>query len=287
MATYAIGDLQGCLDALRQLLECIAFDPSQDQLWFVGDLVNRGPQSLETLRFVRDLGACAVTVLGNHDLHLLAIHAGVHRVRPKDTVQSILQAPDREALMHWLQQRPLLHHDPALDWVMIHAGLPPQWDLATAKAAAQEFCTTLQGPQQRLLLERMYGDSPRRWHSRLSYWQRLRFTSNCLTRLRYCTRSGHLDMHHKGPPGTQPTRLVPWFAAPQRAHHNLRIVFGHWSTLGYYQDAGARLIGLDTGCVWGGKLTAVRLDGPAPQRIQINCPAQQTPGKAAATTPSR
>ncbi|ACL73803.1 symmetrical bis(5'-nucleosyl)-tetraphosphatase [Thioalkalivibrio sulfidiphilus] len=269
MSIYAVGDLQGCLTPLKRLLEQVRFDPAADQLWLVGDLVNRGPESLEALRFVRDLGDAAITVLGNHDLHLLAIHQGVHKVRRKDTVQPILDAPDRAELMDWLRHRPLLHHDPRIQWTLLHAGLPPQWDLAMARACASEVETVLRGPDHPTLLERMYGDEPDQWSESLQGWARLRFITNCFTRLRYCTADGSVDMAYKGAPGGQLPHLMPWFAVPGRRSVGTRIVFGHWSTLGLYQ--GDDVLCLDTGCVWGQRMTLARLDSSALETMHTRC----------------
>ncbi|OOG24772.1 bis(5'-nucleosyl)-tetraphosphatase (symmetrical) [Thioalkalivibrio denitrificans] len=269
MPVYAVGDLQGCLDPLKRLMERVRFDPAADRLWLVGDLVNRGLQSLETLRFVRDLGDVAITVLGNHDLHLLAIHNGVHKVRRRDTVEPILNAPDRDALMDWLRHRPLMHHDPQLHWTMVHAGLPPQWDLETARGCASEVEAVLRGEEHRLFLERMYGDEPDLWSPALEGWERLRFITNCFTRLRYCTADGHVDMEYKGAPGGQLPHLMPWYAVPGRKSAGQRIVFGHWSTLGLYE--GDDVLALDTGCVWGQTLTLARLDAEDPETVQVRC----------------
>jgi bis(5'-nucleosyl)-tetraphosphatase (symmetrical) len=269
MPVYAVGDLQGCLDPLKRLLDTVRFDPAADRLWLVGDLVNRGPQSLEALRFVRELGDAAVTVLGNHDLHLLAIHNGVHRVRRRDTVQTVMDAPDRDLLMDWLRTRPLMHRDAHLGWTMVHAGLPPQWDLDTASACAAEVEGVLRSPDHGLFLERMYGDEPNLWSPALEGWDRLRFITNCFTRLRYCTADGHVDMEYKGAPGGQLPHLMPWFAVPGRRSQGRCIVFGHWSTLGLYR--GDHVLSLDTGCVWGQHLTLARLDSADPETIQVRC----------------
>jgi len=270
MSIYAVGDLQGCLTPLQRLLDQVHFDPATDRLWLVGDLVNRGPESLESLRFVRGLGEAAITVLGNHDLHLLAIHQGVHRVRRKDTVQPILDAPDRDALMHWLRHRPLMHHDPHIQWTLLHAGLPPQWDLETARGCAAEVESVLRGADYPLLLERMYGDEPDQWSESLQGWERLRFITNCFTRLRYCSADGHVDMEYKGAPGGQLPHLLPWFAVPGRKSAGQRIVFGHWSTLGLYR--GDDVLCLDTGCVWGQRMTLARLDSNPLETVQTKCP---------------
>lgn len=275
MAIYVIGDVQGCYDELQQLLERIAFDQTTDRLWFTGDLVNRGPKSLEVLRFVRSLGDRAISVLGNHDLHLLAVAAETERARTKDTLGSILRATDREELIDWLRTRPLLHHDEALSYTIIHAGLPPQWDLGKARACAAEVEAVLQGPQVRNLLANMYGDQPVQWNDTLVGWDRLRFIINCFTRLRYCGPNGQLILKEKGPPGSQPSQCTPWFRVPGRATAGARIVFGHWSTLGYVNDDG--ILAMDTGCLWGGWLTAQRLDA-AERPWSIKCPGARKPG---------
>lgn len=275
MAVYAIGDLHGCLDELRRLLERLSFDPVHDRLWFTGDLVNRGPHSLECLRFVRGLGERAVTVLGNHDLHLLARTVGAaDDRRGRDTLDAVLAAPDRGELLEWLRRRPLLHHDPALGYTLIHAGLPPQWDLVSARTCAAEVEQALQGPRFTELMLHLYGNRPNRWSPNLAGWDRLRFSINCFTRLRYCSDDGRLALGEKGPPGTQPAPFRPWFSVPGRASAGLRLIFGHWSTLGPRSEPG--VFPMDTGCVWGGRLTALRLDGE-PHRTHVPCPTACTP----------
>ncbi len=277
MAIFAIGDIQGCYDDLRRLLERLDFNPAEDQLWFTGDLVNRGPKSLETLRFVKSLGERAVCVLGNHDLHLLALAAGVHRHKPADTLDPILAAPDRDELLHWLRQRPLLHHDATLGYTLIHAGLPPQWDLAIATACARELEAALRAADYPEFFTQMYGDQPRRWSAELSGMGRLRFIVNCFTRLRYCSPEGELDLACKGAPGTQPAGFMPWFEVPGRASAGLYILFGHWSTLG--EIKGQNIYPLDTGCVWGGRLSALRLDGDdSGGWYCVDCSGAQQPG---------
>lgn len=266
MAVYAIGDIQGCYDELMRLLELIRFDPATDRLWFTGDLVNRGPASLLTLRFVRDLGERAITVLGNHDLHLLAVAKGAP-VHHSDTLDDILAAPDRDELLDWLRQQPLLHYDRVLNHTLIHAGLPPQWDLATAQRCAAEVEAVLRGDDYREFFHHMYGDEPEAWDEELGGWGRLRFITNCFTRLRYCTRNGRLCLEVKGAPGTQPPDCLPWFEVAERASASLSIVFGHWSTLGLYRGQG--VTALDTGCLWGGQLTALRLDIDEALRLDV------------------
>lgn len=262
MAVYAIGDVQGCFNELQALLAELPFRPHHDQLWFAGDLVNRGPRSLDVLRFVRDLGDQAIAVLGNHDLHLLAVAAGKRRARRKDTIDDILQAPDRDQLLTWLRTRPLLHHDAELGFTVIHAGLPPQWDVATAKRCAREVEAALRNPDYVSLLEQMFGDRPDRWSEQLTGFARLRFIVNCLTRLRYCDRDGVLSLAENGPPGTQDPSLMPWFEVPSRQSRGERIIFGHWATLQLQQPLDPRhgVYHLETGCAWGGHLTAMRLD---------------------------
>ncbi len=264
MATYAIGDIQGCCDEFAALLDQLRFDPARDRLWITGDLVNRGPRSLEVLRRVKALGSTAITVLGNHDLHLLAAAlAPGEPLKPGDTLGEIFEAPDRDELLTWLRSLPMLHHDAALGYTMIHAGLPPQWDLATAQSCAAELEHALRNEARSLeLFTHMYGDRPDRWSADLRGLERLRFITNCLTRLRFCRADGSLELKFKGEVETAPAGVVPWFRAPQRRSRDLRIVCGHWSALGYYDGDG--VLSIDTGCVWGGKLCAVRLDRPAP-----------------------
>jgi bis(5'-nucleosyl)-tetraphosphatase (symmetrical) len=277
MSIYAIGDVQGCYRELARLLDQIRFDPGSDQLWFVGDLVNRGPDSLSVLRFVRDLGERAITVLGNHDLHLLALAAGNSKHAGKSTLDAILTAPDRDALIDWLRQRPLLHHDPELGFTMIHAGLPPQWTLAEAMRHARELEEVLRSPGSRHYLFEMYGNKPRRWRPDLSGMERLRFITNALTRLRYCTRDGSLALGEKGQIGSQSKDLVPWFRMPERRTRADRIIFGHWSTVGYLAEH--NVWGLDSGCLWGGALTAIRLDpSGSVTPLQIDCAGYLQPG---------
>ncbi|MET0656784.1 MAG: symmetrical bis(5'-nucleosyl)-tetraphosphatase, partial [Steroidobacteraceae bacterium] len=266
----AVGDLQGCLDEFEQLLEQIEFDPARDQLWLVGDLVNRGSQSLGCLRRVRDLGDAAITVLGNHDLHLLALASTPREKRKsKDTLDGILTAPDRDELMEWLAHRPLLHYDGRLDTILVHAGLAPEWDLATAQALAAELERSLRDSQgRRALFEHMYGDTPARWSPKLAGFDRLRFITNCLTRMRMIAPNGAVELQHKGPPADAEPHLTPWFRVPHRRTRRHRVVFGHWSALGLY--AADNVICVDTGCVWGNTLSAVRLDQPAAP-VQVPC----------------
>jgi bis(5'-nucleosyl)-tetraphosphatase (symmetrical) len=269
MAIYAIGDIQGCFDELLELLATLRFDRQHDRLWFVGDLVNRGPKSLETLRFVRELGPAATTVLGNHDLHLLA---AAHGIRPDniddDTLQPILAAPDRDELIDWVRRLPLLHYDGNLGYLMVHAGLPPQWDLELAQRCAGEVESVLRGDRLEAFLSRMYGNKPRQWSGELEGWDRLRFIVNCITRMRFCDRNGRLELKSSGPPGSQPEGYYPWYEIPGRASEGMNIIFGHWSTLRAPDIPG--VYPTDSGCLWGGQLTALRID-TRPERIDLPC----------------
>jgi bis(5'-nucleosyl)-tetraphosphatase (symmetrical) len=269
MAVYAIGDVQGCYDELARLLDTLKVDPAADELWFVGDLVNRGPKSLEALRLVRSLGRAAIVVLGNHDLHLLSFGlAGSSRI-PDEHLLPVLDAPDCAELLDWLRARPLAHYRPDLNTLMVHAGVAPEWDPLQTVKLAREVEQLLRGRRCAGFLAQMYGNEPDRWSPQLSGIARQRFILNCLTRIRYCYPDGRLDFDENGPPGTQAGNLVPWFDLPGRAAASVRIVFGHWSSLGFLQRA--NLLGLDTGCVWGRTLTAVRLDGPA-RVFNVSCP---------------
>lgn len=265
MTVYAIGDIQGCYDELLKLLDHIAFNEHNDQLWLVGDLVNRGPKSLETLRFVKSLGDAAVTVLGNHDLHLLAAACSVPSSNKKEALKQVLAASDRDELIDWLRHRPLFHHEDS--FCMVHAGIPPQWDFKQTKKMAETVQNVLQSDNYRILLKAMYGDKPDIWSPMLRGMSRLRFVINCFTRMRYCDAEGRLDLEFNGPPGSQPKHLMPWFAVPNRKKFEKAIVFGHWSSLGYYQ--GNNCYGIDTGCLWGGQLTALKL-GQQVERFSID-----------------
>ena len=275
MALYAIGDIQGCDRELARLLESLNFSKDRDHVWFVGDLVNRGPDSLGVLRRIRALGAAATVVLGNHDLHLLAVVLGGARTRSGDTLEAVLQARDRGALVDWLITRPVLHWDSERHLALIHAGLPPQWDLSTAQGCARELERALR-TQPELLFASMYGDKPDLWDASLQGPDRLRFIANSFTRLRYVDAEGRLVLRAKGSPKkAAAAALVPWFAASNALWHGSRVVFGHWSTLGFHQDA--NVIGLDTGCVWGGHLTALRLDTADARPICVPCVAAADP----------
>jgi bis(5'-nucleosyl)-tetraphosphatase (symmetrical) len=252
---YAIGDVQGCERELRALLKQIGFSSDRDQLWLVGDLVNRGPRSLEVLRLVHSLGDNAVVVLGNHDLHLLAIAHKCARHRKSDTLAEVLEAPDRDVLVEWLMNRPLAHAQG--NDLMVHAGLVPQWDVAQTLELGAAVSRALRR-DPRGLFEHMYGDEPDRWDEKLAGMERLRFTINVLTRLRVCTSDGRVDLDMKGPPPPPSAPLQPWFDHPKRRSRDARVVFGHWSALGFVRRAG--VVGLDSGCAWGGTLTAYDLD---------------------------
>ncbi len=277
MSTYAIGDVQGCYDELRALLKKIRFNAKKDRLWFTGDLVSRGPKSLETLRFVKQLGKAAVVTLGNHDLHLLAFHTHARaQRRPDPTLAEVLAAPDCGQLMDWLRRRPLLHHDAALDFTLVHAGLPPQWTLTQARRCAREVEEVLRGPHYRSLLAQMYGNEPTRWSLTLKGGKRMRFIINGLTRMRYCRADGALALDCKGPPGSQPVDCLPWFAVPGRRSTGRRIIFGHWSALGLMRWPRHGVYGVDSGCVWGGALTALRLEDL--KAFSLPCSAHQSAG---------
>jgi bis(5'-nucleosyl)-tetraphosphatase (symmetrical) len=276
MAVYAIGDLQGCYDEFRALLDQLGFEPARDRLWLTGDLVNRGPASLATLRHVQSLGRAVSVVLGNHDLHLLAAALEPQCLRRSDTLDDVLRAPDREELLAWLRRLPLVHDDAVLGWSMVHAGLPPEWDIATAAARAAEVSAALVA-EPREFFAAMYGDRPDRWSADLAGSDRLRFTVNCLTRLRILSADGRLLLSYKGPLEGAPAGSRPWFQVPGRRSAGARIVFGHWSALGYWDADG--VVSLDTGCVWGGALTAVRLDATAPP-VQVACRGARASGAA-------
>lgn len=267
MAVYVIGDIQGCFESLQRLLKKIEFDPSRDKVWFTGDLVNRGPKSLEVLRFIKSLDNSATTVLGNHDLHLLATSQKIGKPKNKDTLQEILDAPDKIELLEWLRHQPLFHYED--NFGLFHAGLPPQWDLKMTKALASEAEEVLRGNKFDGFLKQMYGNMPDKWSNSLKGWDRIRFIVNCFTRLRYCDAKGRLALEEKGPPGSQSGAFTPWFQVPTRKTINTTLIFGHWSTLGFMDDYNC--FGIDTGCLWGGGLTALRISGKT-KKISINCP---------------
>jgi len=268
MAHYAIGDVQGCYDPLRRLLDKLKFDPCDDQLWFAGDLINRGPQSLETLRFIISLGDSARSVLGNHECHFLAIAHGHKPPHRADTFNEILAADDASTLIQWVRSQPFFHEDKELGYSMLHAGLPPQWSLDDARQYARELEAVIRGDQMNDFLANMYGNKPDQWEPNLSGHQRMRFIINCFTRMRFCDASGRLDLSQKGAVGEQPSHLVPWFEVPNRRTINDQILFGHWSTLGLHQENNTTC--LDSGCLWGGQLSAIKL-GKTEQFISTDC----------------
>ena len=276
MATYAIGDLQGCCDAFERLLQRIDFSPSRDRLYLLGDLVNRGPSTLATLRKVQALGDAATALLGNHDLHLLAVAHGTRQPSKGDTLADVLEAPDRPALIDWLRHQRMAVH--AHGWLMVHAGVAPQWDLATTLSLAREVETRLQAPDLADFLAEMYGNEPARWDDRLEGTARLRFAVNALSRIRFCTADGTLDLHSKDGAAEPPAGLYRWFEAPGRRTAGVPIAFGHWSTLGLVDRAD--LLALDTGCVWGGQLTAMRVSdhGERQGLAQVACEQARRPG---------
>ena len=263
MATYAVGDIQGCGAEFRQLLEQMRFDPAQDKLWLVGDLVNRGPDSLEVLRFVRSLGDAAITVLGNHDLHLLAVAEGVAELHHTDTLDEILNAPDRDELLAWLRGQRLLYNEG--DYVLVHAGLVPQWSVEQAANLAREVEAALRGPDYATFLQRMYGNAPHTWDDELTGYKRLRVIVNAFTRMRICTPGGEMEFRFKGELPDIPEGYLPWYEVPKRKSRKATVIFGHWSALGLE----SKVIALDTGCLWGGPMSAIRLEDR--ELFQVEC----------------
>lgn len=272
MATYAIGDLQGCYSELEQLLETIDFDPAFDQVWFVGDLVNRGPQSLATIQFIRSLGDAAKCVLGNHDIHLIACYCGIQQCKAKSSLNQILQNNDAQDIIDWLRQQPLLYIDQKLPWVMVHAGFLPQWNLTTAKDCAQQVEIQLRSDNYSEFLQLAYGNHPNHWHPELNDNDRWRVILNAFTRLRLCNQQGEMDFEFKGPLQEKPEHLHAWFNV-KRESEDTKIIFGHWSALGLINQD--NLLALDTGCLWGNQLTAARIDIDPVKIYQIECIAKQ------------
>ncbi len=275
MATYAIGDIQGCYDSLQRLLDLCAFDPATDRLWLVGDLVNRGPQSLETLRLIKSLGPAALTVLGNHDLYLLMVAEGGAKFRGKDdTIQPILDAPDCAELLGWLRRQPLCHTE--AEYCLVHAGLLPQWTAARARELAREVEAQLQGPKYRKFILKLWGSEPAGWSDDLTGWPRLRVIVNAMTRMRFCTPKGIMEFKAKGELTKAPAGHLPWFELPSRKSSDSVLVTGHWSALGL--KITPNLLALDSGCLWGGHLTALRLED---RRVfQVDCsPTEARPPK--------
>lgn len=267
MATYAIGDIQGCFASFEALLERCAFDPAHDRLWLVGDLVNRGPRSLETLRFVRNLGSAAITVLGNHDLYLLMLAEGFGKRSKSDTLDRILNAPDRDELLDWLRQQPLCHLEGG--FCLVHAGLLPQWSTAEARLLATEVEQALRAPNYREFMAKMWGSEPASWSADLQGWPRLRVIVNAMTRMRFCSPDGVMEFHSKGELNDAPAGYLPWFQVPGRRSADAVLVTGHWSALGLKIEP--NLLALDSGCLWGRHLSAVRLEDRAV--FQVDCSA--------------
>ncbi len=278
MATYAIGDVQGCYDELKALLVQISFNTDRDQLWFCGDLVNRGPKSLETLRFIKSLESNAVSVLGNHDLHLLATAFNHKKSNRKDTFDELLQAEDSLQLLNWLRQQLMVHHDRENNITMLHAGIHPNWSISETLELAGEVEHILQSDQHVDFYKHMYGDKPSQWDSALSSWSRYRYITNTLTRLRYCDKQGEAALNAKGAPGSQAENLYPWYEVPGRVSQHDTIIFGHWSTLPHAGiDSINNTYAIDSGCLWGGALTAMRIDVKPFEYFQFNCPGAQKP----------
>jgi bis(5'-nucleosyl)-tetraphosphatase (symmetrical) len=278
MAVYAIGDIQGCYDELRELLTHIKFKSDRDQLWFCGDIVNRGPKSLKTLRFIRSLEDNANTVLGNHDLHLLATAYDHRKPGRKDTLDKILLAKDSEQLLDWLRHRPLVIHDEKKDVTLFHAGIHPAWNIKKTLKLANEVEQILQSDRHIYFYKNMYGDKPASWNDSLSGWPRYRFITNILTRLRYCDIHGRPALNAKGAPGSQAKHLMPWYEVPNRKTRNDTLIFGHWSTLPH---AGRKPVNntyaIDSGCLWGGYLTAMKVGKNKVKYTRMNCPGAQKP----------
>jgi bis(5'-nucleosyl)-tetraphosphatase (symmetrical) len=278
MAIYAIGDVQGCYDELQELLTHINFKSDRDQLWFCGDIVNRGPKSLKTLRFIRSLEENATTVLGNHDLHLLATAYDHKRPGKKDTFDKIFQAKDSEVLLDWLRHRPLIFHNEENDVTLLHAGIHPDWSINKAQQLANEVEQILRSDEHINFYKNMYGDKPTNWNNSLSGWPRYRFITNIFTRLRYCDAHGRPALNAKGAPGSQARHLMPWYEVPDRKSKNDTLIFGHWSTLPH---AGRKAINntyaIDSGCLWGGYLTAMRIGKEKFKYTRMHCPVAQKP----------
>jgi len=270
MATYAIGDIQGCYDDLLRLLEKIKFDSVTDTLWFCGDIINRGPKSLETIRYIKELGNNAVTILGNHDLHFLAVAYVTDKPSRHDTFSDILKAPDREELVNWLRSQKLFHYDTELNISMVHAGIPPDWTVQDSIGYSAEMESVLQQNNPFDFFKHMYGNQPHEWNDTLTGWDRYRYITNVFTRMRFCDLAGRPDFKYKNDIGTQPEHLTPWFMHDNRLTKNDEIIFGHWSTLTNIKTE--NIYALDTGCLWGGQLTALKIEADDRQLIQVECP---------------
>lgn len=259
MATYAVGDIQGCLKPLQALLTHINFKPKKDTLWVAGDMINRGPESLKTLRFLYHLRDSLQIVLGNHDLHLLAIAAGYRKSSPSDTLDHILNAPDRDCLLEWIRKQPLVHHDPKLQYTMVHAGIPPQWSIKKALQYSREVETVLQSKDITSFLKNMYGNEPDIWSKELKGAERLRVITNYFTRMRFCDSFGRLELNSKTGINNAPLGFLPWYSHYNRKTYNDKIIFGHWAAIEGNADH-PNVFAIDTGCVWGGELTMIRLE---------------------------
>jgi len=271
MAIYAIGDIQGCYSELQKILEKVSFDSTHDKLWFVGDLVNRGPDSLQVLRFVKSLGDSAVTVLGNHDLHLLAVAAGKAELHRSDTLNEVLNAPDRKELLEWLRQQRLLHAEDG--YVLVHAGLLPQWSVKQAVSLAHEVEQVLRGEDYATFFEHMYGNTPHNWNADLTGYKRLRVITNAFTRMRICKPQGDMEFKFKGEVENIPSGYLPWFDLPKRKSNAATVIFGHWSALGLKLTP--NIIALDTGCLWGGPMTAIRLEDRKIYQVICDTPVEK------------
>jgi bis(5'-nucleosyl)-tetraphosphatase (symmetrical) len=269
MAVYAIGDIQGCYKSLRKLVKGTGFTHGEDQIWFCGDLVNRGPRSADVLRYIMDLGDSAHCVLGNHDLNLLAVAYGVRKVKSSDTLADVLDAPDSDEMLSWLRHRPMFHRSKKIRACLVHAGIYPGWSIKQTKKLAAEVENVLRGKKHLEFFQNMYGNYPVYWHDDLAGWDRLRFITNVMTRMRFVDTSGALDLDIKCSPGKQPTGYQPWYAVDSRRKQTWRVIFGHWSTLGLHWQNNA--ICLDSGCLWGGQLTAAEIDLEKPKFYSISC----------------
>jgi bis(5'-nucleosyl)-tetraphosphatase (symmetrical) len=269
MTLYAVGDIQGCHTAFVELLRRMRFKSDRDRLWLVGDLVNRGPRSLDVLRHVIDLGDAVECVLGNHDLHMLAVAVGARRLSRTDTFSDVLKARDRDKLLDWLRRKPLLVHDAERGRALVHAGIPPIWSIKKALKQAARVETMLRSDEWPTAVAHMYGNLPRIWSKSLDAEQRMRYTINGFTRMRFCDKDGHMIAGYSGPPGTQPKRFMPWFDVAGRKTKDVHIVFGHWSALGVVERK--NITALDSGCVWGRKLTAVALKRNGRAKVRVKC----------------
>ena len=278
MAKYIIGDIQGCFDELQRLLDRISFDPKSDMIWIAGDIINRGPKSLDALRFIKGLGDSANSVLGNHDLHIIATAVNPNPdKKPNEDIQRLFDAPDCDELLYWLRTRPLLHHDEENNTVISHAGIYPGWDIPTAKRLAREVEQILQTEHCEKFLIDMYGNEPNIWDESLTGNDRYRFIINAFTRMRLCDHEYRLLFDFKGHPDDKPDDQIPWFDLPNKFDTDTHIVFGHWSALGFRNIDS--IVSLDTGCLWGGGLTAIRIDHPEKPIYSIPCQAQRQPNK--------